>query len=1010
MDILKRETRTTQMLETKADSTSQSGSLYDAYYYAHGCGQDYGRTDNWLRFFRAIADRIISDINPGSVLDAGCAVGLLVESLRRRGVTAYGIDISDYAIQQIHPEIRSYCWVGSITESFPQKYDLIVTIEVVEHMSRENSELAIANLCQHSDDILFSSSPMDYKEVTHFNVQPPEYWAEMFARHGFFRDVDFDATFITPWAVRFRRMTEPIHRIVGGYERRLWYLLQDNQGTRAINLEQRHVLVEKDRELHEKDREIGELLAHVAQVEKRWEHWESSASWKVMLFLQRIRAAVAPPDGLRDKVLQNLWLGIRSRNHRVIKQISTLVSTDFQYRLQRFRWKRALRRSPQGNILHIPAVQTRPPARPHPVNVDIILYVHNALDDVQSCLQSVFKHTAQPYTLILVDDGSDAETHAYLTDFVQYYGAILLSLERFQGYHQAVNQALRTSMADYVVLLNSDTIVTEAWLDRMVACAESDPRIGIVGPLSNAASWQSIPEVGVENGSAFNYLPQMMTIDEMGTLVKLYSGHLYPRVPSLNGFCRLLKRALLEEVGFFAENKPDSLCIMLDDCLLHAKESGWYAAIADDVYLYRVLTSHHPNESDQQLASCTAIVANKHRDDFSSSDAVDDYRYDRVLEGIRARVRASLDRQEFLRKGRVCFAGRKILFVLPVTEPGGGGNVIIDEALAMRKMGVDVSIFNRMEFRQRFEKAYPELQLPVIYGAAEDLVSIADSYEAVVASVYFTVEWLKPLANLRSAPILGYYVQGFEPYIYESDDPRYQQALDSYTLIPNLKLFSKTTWTCDEVYKYTNIRPSLIGVSQNIDLFRPRPPQNDLISERPLRIAAMIRPSTPYRSPKLTMDILRQASRHYQQRVEIWLFGVELEDVAFGALPHDFPWSLAGILTQKQVARFFNEIDVFVDFSSHQAMGLTALEAMASGVAVIVPKCGGATEFALHEKNSLVVDTSSRDVCWQSLQRLVEDHQLRISLQRAAIHDVAALFPERAAFNILHTLFASTES
>ena len=49
----------------------------------------------------------------------------------------------------------------------------------------------MANLCPHTADVLFSSTPFDYDEATHLNVQPPDYWAALFARHGFYRDVDF---------------------------------------------------------------------------------------------------------------------------------------------------------------------------------------------------------------------------------------------------------------------------------------------------------------------------------------------------------------------------------------------------------------------------------------------------------------------------------------------------------------------------------------------------------------------------------------------------------------------------------------------------------------------------------------------------------------------------------------------------------------------------------------------------------------------------------------------------
>lgn len=223
--------------------------LYDAYYYATGCGQPYERNESWLRFFGGIADRIVSDIGPTTVLDAGCALGFLVEALRARGVQAFGLDISEYAIANVHPSIRPFCWVGSLLDPLPQRYDLIVTIEVLEHIPPAEAERAIANLCAHTDDILFSSTPFDYKEATHCNVQPPEYWAERFARHGFYRDVDFDASFITSWAARFRKSREPVSRIIAAYERRWWQLQQESRARRELNIEQRNELAAKTAEI-----------------------------------------------------------------------------------------------------------------------------------------------------------------------------------------------------------------------------------------------------------------------------------------------------------------------------------------------------------------------------------------------------------------------------------------------------------------------------------------------------------------------------------------------------------------------------------------------------------------------------------------------------------------------------------------------------------------------------------------------------------------------------------------
>jgi SAM-dependent methyltransferase len=244
-------------------------SEFDADYYAHDCGRPYERSAEWLRFFGSIAERIVRDVNPRSVLDAGCAMGFLVEALRERGVEAFGIDISEFAIHRVHPSVQPYCRVDSVTAPLLRSYDLIVCIEVLEHLPPQEAESAIANLCEHGSDVLFSSTPFDYGEATHLNVHSPEHWAELFARHGFFRDVDFDASFVSAWAVCFRRRAEPAHRVIRDYERKYWRLAKENLDLRAHLLEMRN-----------------------------------STSWHLALRLQRLRAKIAPAGSLRDRWLR----------------------------------------------------------------------------------------------------------------------------------------------------------------------------------------------------------------------------------------------------------------------------------------------------------------------------------------------------------------------------------------------------------------------------------------------------------------------------------------------------------------------------------------------------------------------------------------------------------------------------------------------------------------------------------------------------------------------------------
>ncbi|MGB9631937.1 MAG: methyltransferase domain-containing protein [Chloroflexaceae bacterium] len=213
--------------------------LFNQHYFRTGCGIPYQRDEHWTAFFGAIAKEIVHRISPRSVFDAGCALGLLVEQLRLLGVDAEGVDISEFAIANAPEFVRPFVRVASVTEPLERRYDLIVCIEVLEHMPPPEAEAAIANLTSYSDDILFSSSPLDFKEATHFNVHPIEHWAELFAHHGFVRDVDFDTSFITPWAMRLRRKAEPLPRIVRDYERRYWEVWKAASDLRELVLNQR---------------------------------------------------------------------------------------------------------------------------------------------------------------------------------------------------------------------------------------------------------------------------------------------------------------------------------------------------------------------------------------------------------------------------------------------------------------------------------------------------------------------------------------------------------------------------------------------------------------------------------------------------------------------------------------------------------------------------------------------------------------------------------------------------
>ncbi len=184
--------------------------LYDETYYRCHCGPaPYERTQAWLGFFANVADEVIRSLQPRTVFDAGCAWGFLVEAFWDRGVEARGIDISSYAIKQVRRDVKAFCNVASLADPIEGHYNLVTCIEVLEHMPPEEADRAIHNLTQITDTILFSSSPTDLAEETHFNVRPTISWIKSFAACSFYPDLIYDASFLTSHAILFRRQPEP---------------------------------------------------------------------------------------------------------------------------------------------------------------------------------------------------------------------------------------------------------------------------------------------------------------------------------------------------------------------------------------------------------------------------------------------------------------------------------------------------------------------------------------------------------------------------------------------------------------------------------------------------------------------------------------------------------------------------------------------------------------------------------------------------------------------------------
>jgi O-antigen biosynthesis protein len=119
----------------------------------------------------------------------------------------------------------------------------------------------------------------------------------------------------------------------------------------------------------------------------------------------------------------------------------------------------------------------------------IIIPVYNALEFARACIESVYEaRTSVPFEIIVVDNGSYPEVGVWLArEQKQRQHFDVVHFDQPLGFARAVNEWALRAKHDALVLLNSDTLVTDGWLDGLRDALLSDSQVGVVSPLTNYA-------------------------------------------------------------------------------------------------------------------------------------------------------------------------------------------------------------------------------------------------------------------------------------------------------------------------------------------------------------------------------------------------------------------------------------------------------------------------------------------------------------------------------------------
>ncbi len=221
--------------------------------------------------------------------------------------------------------------------------------------------------------------------------------------------------------------------------------------------------------------------------------------------------------------------------------------------------------------------------------VDIIIPVYKGYDETIACINSVLSaKNKTPSQLIVINDQSpDGRLGFKLQAMAKEKLFTLLENPKNLGFVSTANIGLGLHKDRDVILLNSDTEVFNGWLDRMVAISKKDNNIATVTPFSNNATICSFPEFNQDN-----QLNSTISAEELDQLFLKLNKNKSVDLPTAHGFCMLIKREVLQSIGYLDEKTWQKGYGEENDFCLRAASLGWRHVLATNVFIY-----HHGSVS-----------------------------------------------------------------------------------------------------------------------------------------------------------------------------------------------------------------------------------------------------------------------------------------------------------------------------------------------------------------------------------------------------------------------------
>ncbi|RKT44465.1 glycosyltransferase [Thiocapsa rosea] len=656
---------------------------------------------------------------------------------------------------------------------------------------------------------------------------------------------------------------------------------------------------------------------------------------------------------------------------------------------------------------------------PPKTTCDIVMPVYNGLTYAAECIASVIDFTAEvAYRLIIVDDASDTFTSAFLEQVARQHDPVsLIRNPENLGFVQSCIRGYEAGDAPYLLLLNSDVVVTPGWLERLLACAAADERIASVNPLTNHAAHLALPMF-----PGANFLGMDALLSEGA-----------PRCADVvtgEGFCMLLRRSVLKKEGFLDPVYGRGYCEESDLCM-RLTTRGYRTVVAENVYVYhRGSGTFGRGREARYLANRRIFDARwsrEYRRQFAAFRTADPLRQVRsliphrtravikpviwqtgraVLSAVRSRQpvaaaraavrgllalpRARIPVPEADAIGRVTRPGRlRVTYILDRLLVAGGVLSVIQLVNALILQGVEARIATLFEdpLVHDWSQLYTR---PIVYRDAREMIEQFPPTDVVVATLWTTAPWAKAVLDAGRAQVAVYFLQDYEPWFFPATRQSKRAEVEATFGMLRQRIVM-SDWLA-QMMAARGYETHKISLGMDLRRFYPR----DTVPGPPT-VSAMARPLTPHRGFEATIEALRQVKAS-RPDVEIRLFG----DSTLRRYAVPFEYKDEGVIAdQDRLARLYSSSDVFLDGSDFQGFGRCGLEAMACGAACVLTDVGGVNEYARHGENALLAPPREPTRLTEAILALLNDPDRRADMTRAGRETAQRFCHRREALETL---------